>query len=81
MKTKLAIIFSLFLLSGCNESKSVDYWKGHIDEARSVKYKCLKDGDDSSNCTNAKQAVDEYDQAHAKKQKYSDSDFPDVKLN
>jgi len=81
MKNTIILLALSVLLTGCKGDKSVDYWKQHIDEAKEVKAQCIKDGDDSINCANAKQAIYEFNQSHSKKQTYSNSDFPDVKLN
>lgn len=83
MKKTIAILSlaSIFFLSGCEETKSVSWWKEHYQDAKAKVELCSKSGDDSENCKNATQAVHEYEQLHAKPQHFESSDFPDVKLN
>ena len=61
----IAVGVSLFL-TGCEETKSVDWWKDHHEEALKKETECKKTGSDSQNCQNVKQANFEYQQLHAK---------------
>ncbi|MCV5863668.1 EexN family lipoprotein, partial [Escherichia coli] len=41
-----------FLLAGCEDVKSVDWWQSHPDEAGKKVSECKQSGDDSENCRN-----------------------------
>ena len=56
---------SIFVLVGCEETKSVDWWKEHHEEAIKKEAECKKTGSDSQNCRNVKQANFEWKQLHA----------------
>lgn len=56
---------SVFLLSGCEETKSVEWWSEHHDEAVKKEVECKKAGSDSQNCRNVKEANFRYQQSHA----------------
>jgi len=45
-----------FAITGCDEAKSVDWFKDHPSEMNEVLAKCKASGDDSQNCRNAKEA-------------------------
>ena len=51
------VMVVLVAASGCDDTKSVDYWKEHNDEAVKKVEDCKVKGDDSVNCRNAKEAV------------------------
>ncbi|EHH3086471.1 TPA: EexN family lipoprotein [Salmonella enterica] len=61
----LSGLISVFLLTGCEETKSVDWWKDHHEEAIKKEAECKKTGSDSQNCQNVKQANFEWQQLHA----------------
>ncbi|ECZ6618590.1 EexN family lipoprotein [Salmonella enterica] len=63
---------SVFLLAGCEEIKSVDWWTEHHDEAIKKEAECKKSGSDSQNCQNVKEANFRYQQLHAKKPDYAE---------
>lgn len=66
----IAGLCGVFLLSGCEETKSVEWWTEHHDEA--VKEaECKKSGSDSQNCRNVKEANFRYQQLHAKEPNWS----------
>lgn len=54
-----------FLLSGCEDVKSVDWWKTHPDDAQKKVAECNKSGDDTENCKNAKEGFFRYKQLKA----------------
>ncbi len=55
----------VFLLVGCEETKSVEWWTEHHEAALKKEVECKKTGSDSQNCRNVKQANFEYQQLHA----------------
>ncbi|ASK03922.1 EexN family lipoprotein (plasmid) [Citrobacter freundii] len=61
----------VFLLVGCEETKSVEWWTEHHEAALKKEVECKKTGSDSQNCRNVKQANFEYQQLHAKPTDYS----------
>lgn len=71
----VAFIFvSSFALSGCfEETKSVDWWEAHHDEAVKKEAECKKNGSDSQNCRNVKDANFRYQQLHAKQPNFKDA--------
>ncbi|UDJ88652.1 EexN family lipoprotein (plasmid) [Erwinia amylovora] len=62
-----------FLLAGCEDVKSVDWWQSHPDEADQKVSECKKSGDDSENCRNAKDGLFRYQQLHASSPSYKDA--------
>lgn len=76
MNDEKIYVFTLFLsaliLTGCKETKSVDCWTEHHDEAVKKEAKCEKSGSDSQNCKNVKEANFRYQQLHAKAPSFSD---------
>lgn len=71
-------IVAIFLLTGCEETKSVDWWTEHHEEALKKEAECIKTGSDSQNCRNVKQANFEYIQNHH--QEHNDLDRINKKL-
>ncbi|EAZ8023777.1 EexN family lipoprotein [Salmonella enterica] len=73
---KKIYIFTLFLsaliLTGCEETKSVEWWTEHHDEAVKKEAECKKSGSDSQNCRNVKEANFRYQQLHAKEPSFKD---------
>ncbi len=63
---KSIFIFILFLLAGCDETKSKDWYKEHVDQMKSRQSECKATGNDSQDCRNAKEAFFEWEQLHAK---------------
>jgi hypothetical protein len=63
---------SVFILTGCEETKSVDWWKEHHAEAVKKEAECMKTGDDSQNCRNVKEANFRYQQLHAKEPSFKE---------
>ncbi|EMR0499923.1 EexN family lipoprotein [Citrobacter freundii] len=61
-----ALIFPIFL-AGCEETKSVEWWTEHHEDALKKEVECKKTGSDSQNCHNVKQANFEYQQLHSKR--------------
>jgi hypothetical protein len=59
-------LLTLYLLTGCEETKSVEWWIEHHEEALKKEVECKKTGSDSQNCQNVKQANFEYQQLHPK---------------
>lgn len=60
------IILGVLLLVGCDNTKSVDWYKSHIDEMN-AKYKtCISSDNDSLDCKNARAARFELRQENAK---------------
>ncbi|BBQ75985.1 EexN family lipoprotein [Escherichia coli] len=67
------IVISSFVLTGCfEETKSVDWWETHHDEAVKKEADCKKSGSDSQNCRNVKKANFRYQQLHAKQPSFKD---------
>ena len=62
-----------FLLAGCEDVKSVDWWQSHPDEAGKKVSECKQSGDDSENCRNAKDGLFRYQQLHSKSPSYKDA--------
>ncbi len=67
----VAGLCGVFLLSGCEETKSVAWWTEHHDEAVKKEAECKKSGSDSQNCRNVKEANFRYQQLHAKEPNWS----------
>ncbi len=67
MNKYISVIFLglAFLLSGCEDVKSVDWWKSHPDEAEKKVAECNKSGSDSENCRNSKDGLFRYKQLKA----------------
>lgn len=64
MKKYLLILACTVLITACNEeTKSVEYYKAHQDEAVQVNQKCTASGEDSVNCRNAKSGIQRVDQS------------------
>lgn len=61
----ITVCLPLFL-TGCEETKSVEWWTEHHEDALKKEVECKKTGSDSQNCHNVKQANFEYQQLHAK---------------
>lgn len=62
----LSGLVCVFILTGCEETKSVEWWTEHHEDAIKKEAECHKTGSDSQNCRNVKQANFEYQQLHAK---------------
>ncbi|OSK15977.1 hypothetical protein EAMG_05295 [Escherichia coli M056] len=58
-------LVSVCVLTGCEETKSVDWWFEHHDEAIKKEAECKKTGSDSQNCQNVKEANFRWKQFHA----------------
>lgn len=59
-------ILGILLLVGCDNTKSVEWYKSHADDMN-AKYKiCISSGDDSLDCKNARAARFELRQENAK---------------
>lgn len=57
-KLVLAPVFAAAMLSGCGEeTKSVDYYKAHLDEARDLSARCVHNAAAGENCGNAAVAI------------------------
>lgn len=58
MKKIMVAVLSIFVITACSEVKSVEWYKEHPDEMKSVLMKCeLKQGSSQDqNCLNAKEA-------------------------
>ncbi|WP_340617408.1 EexN family lipoprotein [Xenorhabdus entomophaga] len=55
---RVIIVAAALLLSACDEeTKSVDWWRNHPDEAIKQSQECKTSGSDSDNCKNAKVAL------------------------
>ncbi|ENH5632603.1 EexN family lipoprotein [Salmonella enterica] len=68
------IFVSSFMLSGCfEETKSVQWWEEHHDEAVKKEVECKNSGSDSQNCRNVKDANFRYQQLHAKQPNFKDA--------
>lgn len=61
MKQFIPLIFFTVLLSGCGEeTKTIEYYSKHLDEAKNIAAECKKDTSTlSENCKNATNAVSE----------------------
>jgi hypothetical protein len=69
-----------FLLVGCEDVKSVDWWQAHADDATKKVAECNKSGSDSENCKNAKEGLFRFKQLKAVNSKpidYKDA-FKDI---
>lgn len=55
---KYLLVVVVLLLSGCGEeTKSVDWWRNHPEDAMQKADECKKSGADTENCKNAKAAL------------------------
>lgn len=55
----------IFLLAGCEETKSVEWWTEHHEDALKKEAECKKTGSDSQNCMNIREANFRWQQLHA----------------
>ncbi|EAR1644316.1 TPA: EexN family lipoprotein [Citrobacter freundii] len=55
---KYLLVVVVLLLSGCGEeTKSVDWWRNHPEDAMKQADECKKSGADTENCKNVKAAL------------------------
>lgn len=55
---RIMMLVSLLALSGCGEeTKSVDWWRNHPEDALKKADECKKSGADTDNCKNVKAAL------------------------
>ncbi len=55
---KYVVITLVLLLSGCGEeTKSVDWWRNHPEDAMKKADECKASGTDTENCKNVKAAM------------------------
>lgn len=52
-----SVLIATLLLAGCSDTKSVDWWRNHPQEAAKKVNECKQSGSDSENCKNVKEAV------------------------
>ncbi|EKP7867754.1 EexN family lipoprotein [Escherichia coli] len=59
------VLTGTFFLVGCEETKSVEWWTEHHEEALKKEIECKKTGSDSQNCRNVREANFRWQQLHA----------------
>lgn len=62
----LIILLGIFFLQGCDDTKSKDWYKEHVDQMKERYEQCKESGSDSQDCRNVKEAHFEWVQLHAK---------------
>lgn len=67
------ILVSLFILTGCEDTKSVEWWTEHHEEALKKEAECKKTGSDSQNCRNVREANFRWQQLHAVEPDFNDA--------
>ncbi|WP_289347259.1 EexN family lipoprotein [Pantoea stewartii] len=67
----LAGLCSVLFVSGCDETKSIQWWNDHHTEAIKKETQCKKSGSDSRNCRNVREANFRWQQLHAKEPDWS----------
>ena len=60
------VLLGAFLLAGCDETKSVEWWKEHHEDALKKEAECKSTGSDTQNCRNVREANFRWQQLHAK---------------
>jgi hypothetical protein len=67
-----AFLAGIFTLTGCEETKSVEWWTEHHEDAIKKEAECHKTGSDSQNCQNVKEANFRWKQLHAVEPSFGD---------